>query len=175
MKANVLSGRLLQITPTEIITSKTGKQFKKREVILDNGFENPVTGDKWDNIVAFELIGDKCAEFDTYLPMVGQSVDVSFAVNGRTYQGQQGDTQYRVSLRPTAISLHVPAGQQQAAPQLTAASCPPTSRPQQQPQPQQQGYQPSPELQRAVYQSMGYAAPQQQPAPQQQYNDELPF
>lgn len=158
--SNFLTGILKEITPTETLLTKAGKEFQKRTVILDNSYTIPNTGDLYENIVAFEVSGSRCAEFDQYMPLLGKRVDITFAVNGRQYTDRQGQTRHMVTLRPMQIFLH--QSRQQDVPQQPS------------PEPQQDG-QPSPQLQQAVYQSMGYTAPQ---APQQgmaQQADDLPF
>lgn len=70
-----LTGTVLKIEAAQQVTEK----LSKRNFIV-------TTGDKYPETVAFELINDRCDLADAFTE--GQSVDVSFNVRGREYNGK---------------------------------------------------------------------------------------
>ena len=70
-----LSGTVYRIEAAVQVTEK----LTKRNFIVS-------TGDKYPQIIAFELINDKCDLADSFSE--GQQVDVSFNCNGREYNGK---------------------------------------------------------------------------------------
>lgn len=97
--ANQVTGRLLAIGQTVQLQSKTGSTFKKREFLLDATTHDPYTGERnpYENILPLELGEDKCAELDRF--QVGDIVTVSFALQGRQWQTQDGETKRMTGIR----------------------------------------------------------------------------
>ena len=120
--SNTITGRLAEIGQTVQIPSKTGgSPFLKREFLLDATTYDQWTGERsqYENIVPLEVSGDKCAELDNF--NVGDIITVSFALQGREWTNQDGQTKRMVSIRCYKIERRNQPGQvastQQAAPQ----------------------------------------------------------
>jgi len=97
--ANQITGRLAAIGQTVQIPSKTGgSPFLKREFLLDATTHDPYTGERsqYENIVPLEVSGEKCAELDNF--SVGEIITVSFALQGREWTNQDGQTRRMVSI-----------------------------------------------------------------------------
>ena len=119
--SNQITGRLIEIGQTVQIPSKTGgSPFLKREFLLDATPHDTWTGERsqYENIVPLEVSGDKCAELDNF--SVGDIITVSFALQGREWTNQDGQTKRMVSIRCYKIERRNQPGQvaptQQAAP-----------------------------------------------------------
>ena len=98
--SNQITGRLAAIGQTVQIPSKTGgSPFLKREFLLDATTHDPYTGERsqYENIVPLEVSGDKCAELDNF--SVGDIITVFFALQGREWTNQDGQTRRMVSIR----------------------------------------------------------------------------
>lgn len=132
---NQITGRLAAIGQTVQIPSKTGgSPFLKREFLLDATTYDQWTGERsqYENIVPLEVSGDKCAELDNF--NVGDIITVSFALQGREWTNQDGQTKRMVSIRCYKIErrnqpgqVAVPqqaAHQPQPAPQYQASPTP---------------------------------------------------
>lgn len=133
--SNTITGRLAAIGQTVQIPSKTGgSPFLKREFLLDATTYDQWTGERsqYENIVPLEVSGDKCAELDNF--NVGDIITVSFALQGREWTNQDGQTKRMVSIRCYKIErrnqpgqVAVPqqaAHQPQPAPQYQASPTP---------------------------------------------------
>ena len=91
----------------QVVTFKTanGKEFKKRELVIDASRFDPNTGEKvFDNFPCIEFTGDKTNLLDNLI--LGQVVAVSFDLQGREYV-KDGVTKnvttargYRLEARP---------------------------------------------------------------------------
>ena len=113
--ANQVTGRMLAIGQTVQIPSKTGGDpFLKREFLLDATTYDPYTGERsqYENVLPLEVSGDKCAELDHFC--IGDVVTVSFALQGRQWQTQDGDLKRMTSIR--CYKLEGRAATQAAAP-----------------------------------------------------------
>lgn len=120
--SNQITGRLAAIGQTVQIPSKTGgSPFLKREFMLDATPHDTWTGERsqYENILPLEVSGDKCAELDNF--RVGDVITVSFALQGREWTNQDGQTKRMVSIRCYKIERRSQPGQvavpQQATPQ----------------------------------------------------------
>lgn len=120
--SNQITGRLAAVGQTVQIQSKTGgSPFLKREFLLDATPHDTWTGERsqYENIVPLEVSGDKCAELDNF--SVGDIITVSFALQGREWTNQDGQTKRMVSIRCYKIERRNQPGQtaptQQAVPQ----------------------------------------------------------
>ena len=84
--ANQVTGRMLAIGQTVQIPSKTGTY-------------DPYTGERsqYENVLPLEVSGDKCAELDHFC--IGDVVTVSFALQGRQWQTQDGELKRMTSIR----------------------------------------------------------------------------
>ncbi len=149
--ANIITGKILGISPVQQLPSKSGGQpFVKREMLLDATTFNPYTGERseHENILPLEFTGERCADLDRFRP--GETVDVSFALQGREWTGRDGQMRRMLSVRCYKITPHgkqlaaaspQPAPQPQAAPLDAAqanrqpAAWPPQYEPAPQPQP----------------------------------------
>ena len=114
--ANQITGRIELIRPMEALTSKDGKTFYKRELVLDATRFDPYTGEPgFASFPIFEFGGDKCAELDKFCP--GQVVTVSFDVQGVKYTNQEGKVNYFNRVRGYRIELREKVWQQPQHPQ----------------------------------------------------------
>lgn len=98
--SNQITGRLIEIGQTvQIPTKNGGNLFLKREFLLDATTHDPYTGERnqYENILPLELSGDKCSELDNY--RVGDALTVSFALQGRSWTNQDGQTKRMASIR----------------------------------------------------------------------------
>lgn len=112
--SNQITGRLVAIGQTVQIPSKTGgNPFLKREFLLDATTHDPYTGERsqYENIVPLEVSGDKCAELDQF--RIGDVITVSFALQGREWTNQDGQTKRMVSVRCYKLETRKPIQQQQ--------------------------------------------------------------
>ena len=111
--ANIITGKILGISPIQQLPSKSGGQpFVKREMLLDATTFNPYTGERseHENILPLEFTGERCADLDRFRP--GEIVDVSFALQGREWTGRDGQMRRMLSVRCYKITPH---GKQLAA------------------------------------------------------------
>lgn len=118
--SNQITGRLAAIGQIVQVPSKTGgSPFLKREFLLDATTYDQWTGERsqYENIVPLEVSGDKCAELDNF--NVGDIITVSFALQGREWTNQDGQTKRMVSIRCYKIERRNQPGQV-AAPQRAA-------------------------------------------------------
>ena len=114
--ANQITGRIVSIGDTVQIASRTGgSPFMKREFLLDATTHDPYTGERsqYENIVPLEVSGDKCAELDAF--RTGDVITVSFALQGREWTNQDGQTKRMVSIRCYKVEARKPAQKQQPA------------------------------------------------------------
>ena len=102
--ANQITGKILYIYPTQQITTKDGKPFQRRSLVLDTTRFDPYTGERgFENTPMLDFAGDQCQELDKYT--IGQIVTVSFDVQGSRYRNADGKEQIFTRLRPYRIEL----------------------------------------------------------------------
>ena len=126
---NQVTGRLAAIDCAETITLKNGTPFQKREFMLNAATYDPHTGQpsQYDNMLRLELTGERCADLDRF--RAGDVVTVSFTLQGRSWQGTDGQVRHMVSVRCYKIEPY-----RQQAPQ-PAQPAPQPVQPQPAPQP----------------------------------------
>lgn len=127
--ANQVTGRMLAIGQTVQIPSKTGGDpFLKREFLLDATTYDPYTGERsqYENVLPLEVSGDKCAELDHFC--IGDVVTVSFALQGRQWQTQDGELKRMTSIRCYKLEGRTPT--QAAAPHPAPQPSAPAAAPQ---------------------------------------------
>lgn len=98
--ANQVTGRLVEIGRTQQIASKTGgNPFLKRDFLLDARTYDPYTGQpsEYENLLPLELGGERCADLDRF--RAGDTVTVSFALQGRSWTNRDGEQKRMVSIR----------------------------------------------------------------------------
>lgn len=79
--SNTITGKIIEILPTETGTSKSGKDWKKLTFAID-------TGEQYNNIIAFEVFGDeKCDNFVKY-NKVDKTVDVEYNISSNKWQSK---------------------------------------------------------------------------------------
>lgn len=83
-----ITGKLIEKYETQVVSDK----FKKREFVIEFT-ENP----QYPEFIKFELIQDKTSLLDSF--NIGDHIDVSFNLKGRTWVNQQGVKQYFNSLQ----------------------------------------------------------------------------
>ena len=99
-----IQGKLIEKFETQVVSDK----FRKREFVIEY-IENP----QYPEYIKFELIQDKTSLLDAF--NIGDQIDVSFNLKGRTWVNQQGVKQYFNSLQAWRLN-GANAG---AAPQAT--------------------------------------------------------
>jgi len=75
----MIKGRLVQILPIEVGVSKAGKEWKKRNFIID-------TGEKYNPLICFQLFGDKTDIIEAYT--IGQEIEVSYNLSSKEFGGK---------------------------------------------------------------------------------------
>ena len=96
-----ITGKIHAIMQTQQVTAT----FRKREFVLEFA-ENP----EYPQFILYQLVQDRVELIDQY--KVGDTVDVSFNLRGRSWTSPQGETKYFNSLEAWRIN---PVGDQQGA------------------------------------------------------------
>jgi hypothetical protein len=76
-----VAGKLIVVNPTQVVSEK----FSKRTFVVE-------TDDKFPQQIEFQLTQDKCDYLDQY--KVGEQVNVSLNIRGRSWTNPQGETKY---------------------------------------------------------------------------------
>lgn len=76
-----VAGKLVVINPTQVVSEK----FSKRTFVVE-------TQDQYPQQIEFQLTQDKCDYLDSY--KVGDQVNVSLNIRGRSWTNPQGETKY---------------------------------------------------------------------------------
>lgn len=124
--ANQVTGRLVEIGQTQQIASKTGgNPFLKRDFLLDARTYDPYTGQpsEYENLLPLELGGERCADLDRF--RAGDTVTVSFALQGRSWTNRDGEQKRMVSIRCYRIE---PYGKSPATPSPSPSQPSPEGR-----------------------------------------------
>jgi len=87
-----LTGKIIKIGETQTFGSNG---FRKREFVIE-------TNDTYKQTILIETIQDKTDLLNNF--EVGQDVDVSININGRTWTNPQGETKYFNSIQGWRIS-----------------------------------------------------------------------
>lgn len=113
--ANTIIGKVLVIGRTEEIPSKNGGQpFLKRTLVLDCSRYDQYTGKKFENYPQLEFASKNTAILDNF--NVGDVVEVSFALQGRSYE-KDGVQKYFTSIVGYKVEPYNTQQSQQPAPQ----------------------------------------------------------
>ena len=113
--ANTIIGKVLVIGRTEEIPSKNGGQpFLKRTLVLDCSRYDQYTGQKFENYPQLEFASKNTAILDNF--NVGDVVEVSFALQGRSYE-KDGVQKYFTSIVGYKVEPYNTQQSQQPAPQ----------------------------------------------------------
>lgn len=113
--ANTIIGKVLVIGRTEEIPSKNGGQpFLKRTLVLDCSRYDQYTGQKFENYPQLEFASKNTAILDNF--NVGDVVEVSFALQGRSYE-KDGVHKYFTSIVGYKVEPYNTQHSQQPAPQ----------------------------------------------------------
>ncbi|MCM1452663.1 MAG: DUF3127 domain-containing protein [Clostridium sp.] len=115
-----ITGTIKQLTPTQTLMSKSGKNYDKRDLVIAVRMFDQYTGqpkDDSENTPKFTFIGEKCKDLDAW--KVGDVVTISFDVSGRSYT-KDGRTEYMTDVKPfhvdRAKALENPTPAPQPAP-----------------------------------------------------------
>ena len=130
---NSVTGTIKVIGQT-VNVSKSGKEFLKRELVLDCSRYNPDDGTKIENYVQLSFTQKHCDDLNGF--SIGEKVEVKFRLTGREYQGKyfndvigfgiervDGGQGAQAPSAPQAPAAPAPAPAPQAAP--AAAPVPP--------------------------------------------------
>ena len=83
---NSVVGVIKSIGQTTNVSKQAGKEFLKRDLVLDISRYDPQTGEKYDNFFQLTFSQKHCAELDAFA--VGERVEVTFVVGGREWNGK---------------------------------------------------------------------------------------
>lgn len=102
---NKIRGKILMVGSTLTFTTSSGKEFCRRNFVLDCTRLDPYTGERGrENTPEFELVQDKCALLDN-IP-VGAVVEVDFFLEGRAYTSKTtGKSGYITTARATSLTV----------------------------------------------------------------------
>jgi hypothetical protein len=104
--AYTITGRILNVTPTQELISKAGKAFTKRDVVISRIIFDPNTGaptvDTEDTPI-FTLLGSSCSQLDGMFP--GAEITIRFELRGRSYEFE-GSRRYSTDIRVLNVSAH---------------------------------------------------------------------
>lgn len=133
---NSVAGVIKSIGQTTNVSKTVGKEFLKRDLVLDISRYNPQTDEKYDNFFQLTFSQKHCADLDGFA--VGERVEVSFMVGGREWNGKiiNDVAGYRIERVDGGATPQSPQAPQAVAPQPVAAPQPVPS-PAPQPAPQQ--------------------------------------
>lgn len=73
-----ITGKIIAVLPTKSGTSARGTQWSSQTAVIE-------THEKYPKRVAFDVLGDRIAEFNL---QVGEEVTVSFDINAREFNGK---------------------------------------------------------------------------------------
>lgn len=120
---NQMTGRIAQIGPPETLPAQGGREaLERRTLLLDCSRTDPWTGQRLrDNYPLFEFIGERCRLLDGLAE--GQTVTVSFSLQGAFYTGRDGQRHHFNRVRGYAIAPYAPT--QGAAPPAPRPAPPP--------------------------------------------------
>lgn len=126
--ANTVIGKILGISKMETIQSKSGSQFTKQSVFLDNSRYDQETGEKYENNLLLDFINFRDGDLNDRFKK-GDRVQISFRLRGYSFESKNngGKREYGISVSCYRIE---PYGTQQNVQQ-------PQSAPQSAPQPSQ--------------------------------------
>lgn len=144
MEGFVLIGRIIAIDQKKTVASTTepGKTFERRQVYLDCGRYDSITGKPTgrENKPLLEFGGKGLEQLDTLIKgglIKGDLVAIKFDVQGTPYKSKDGKMKNYTGIRPYAIERYIPKFQQaqqqvqQAQPAPTPAAAPiPAAAPQ---------------------------------------------
>lgn len=88
-----ITGNIKLISDTETGTSKAGKEWAKRQLVL-------TTTEQYPQNIAIDFLGDKITQLDKY--QVGNPVTVSINIRGNEYNGK-----YYNSINGWRIANHI--------------------------------------------------------------------
>ena len=128
--ANQISGKVLILENAVTVPTRTGNTFTKRQIVLDASHYDPMTGQKFENYLAFDFIGNRVNDLDSFKE--GDLVTISFALNGRPFE-KDGKTIYITSVTGYKIESY----QRQNNGYKPSNSTHPATNPQAQNMPQQ--------------------------------------
>lgn len=98
-----LSGKILSISPTQTLISKSGNSYDKRDLVVTVIKYDQYTGypsEDPGNVPKFTFIGQRCQDLDAF--KVGDAVTIGFELSGRSYE-KEGRTEYLTDVRPVSI------------------------------------------------------------------------
>lgn len=98
-----IKGKVIVLGDTIQVTEK----FSKRELVIDTGGEYP-------QLISIQFAQDNCIRLDTV--SVGQEVDVSYNLRGRSWTNPQGETKYFNTIEGWKIEAGVNPAPLQSAP-----------------------------------------------------------
>lgn len=153
---NTIIGRILQIGAIQGFQSRSGNQFRKRELVLDSSTYDQYTGEKRENYPSFTLMQKHVDDVDAFKQ--GDLVIVSFFLSGRPWT-KDGVTRYINDIVAYKVEPFAPNNGSQS-PQILSPS-----------QPTAQTETASPQVSNGGQQGI-CAAP---PFPPQGNADDLPF
>lgn len=98
-----ITGILLKLSDIEQLITKSGATFEKRYIILDCSRVNEWSGEVYKNVLCLEISQAKVHEYDNMAQLIGQTIKVRFAINGREATNSMGEKRYFTTLRLIGI------------------------------------------------------------------------
>ena len=77
--SKTVTGKIIEILPTEKGTSKAGKDWQKLTFAID-------TNEQYNNIIAFEVFGDEKVENFLKYNKIGKTVDVEYNISSNKWK-----------------------------------------------------------------------------------------
>ncbi|MBD5307626.1 MAG: DUF3127 domain-containing protein [Bacteroides sp.] len=98
-----ITGRILLVGQTESLTSKNGKIYQKRDLVITTMKYDPYTGQPEEdqgNTPRFTFFGERCQSIDGF--STGDTVCVTFDIGGRSWE-KDGVKMYMTDVRPIRV------------------------------------------------------------------------
>ena len=99
-----ITGKILYIYPTQLLTSKSGNTFTKRDFVLAMQSFDRDTGEPTideGNTPLLSLTNDRCSQLDSV--RIGQIVSVDFYIRGRRYRDEQNKEKIITDINVTSV------------------------------------------------------------------------
>ena len=132
---NTMVGVIKAVGQTVNVSKQAGKEYLKRELVLDCSRYDPNDGTKLENYVVFEFVQKHCDDLNGF--NIGERVEVKFFISGREWQDKIIHSITGYGIERIASAAVPPAPQAPApAPQAPAPQAPAAPAAQQQEVPQ---------------------------------------
>ena len=83
---NSVIGFIKSIGETANVAKAGNQPFNKRVLVLDVSRYDPMTGEKYENLVSFNFVQRHCDDLNCFA--IGEKVEVTFAISGNEWEGK---------------------------------------------------------------------------------------